>query len=295
MCLDAQMYDKARLLFDRIPTLPTEDLADSIQRECFQFLESYQKLQDMHSYDKILLDKGSSTSSVIQAQQTILNHLQPLKTSRVVNLSKLCKFPPILGYPDTHYQPLNPNIIFDPWKKEFKVLCRAVNYRQDITTGLYTIYDPQSVIRTRNFMMSFNTHLQLLKVHEVIDDCKEIRRYPSFARGLEDMRLLWKEEHLVFSATTIETSPTSSPTIAMGIIGMEPTETEDVENEDTECEGEKIGNIEAENAVAENIEAENAEAENAEAENAEAENAEAENAESEGAKTGGNRVENTKP
>jgi hypothetical protein len=236
MYLDVQDYDNARILFDRLPTLPANFDHDPVQRECFQFIENYEKLKDLRACDKTLLNKASPTALVLQARQTIFKHLQPLESSQVVDLSKLCRLPTIPGYPDTHYQPLNPNIVFDSQKREFKVLCRTVNYLQDTTTGIYTIYDPQNIIRTRNLMMSFNTHLQLLKVHEVIDDCKEIRRYPSFARGLEDMRLLWKEGQLIFSATTIETSPTSNPTIAMGIIDMEPTQNKKKERDSTQGE-----------------------------------------------------------
>jgi FkbM family methyltransferase len=85
---------------------------------------------------------------------------------------------------------------------------RAVNYSINHRGG-YMIRDPENKVRTKNYLLSMNSDLQIGRVVEVRDESK-IKVYPKDILGMEDIRLFGDHE---FFCTYLEVNETRTPQI----------------------------------------------------------------------------------
>lgn len=183
--------------------------------------------------DRLILTKGYPASHRSQGITNLFWYVKSIPIQSSINVGEMMDIPTI---PSTSikYNPLNPCIIpkrdicikdkestDSTAKRGYLLNCRLVNYYQDTVTGAYTIHNAQNIIHTKNVMLDLDEDLKVVKQQELVDRCVTLKRYPCFAVGLEDMRLVWCGDNLLFSATTLEGSPQSSPNIAMGKISLE--------------------------------------------------------------------------
>nr|QBK91780.1 MAG: protein of unknown function DUF3589 [Pithovirus LCPAC304] len=185
------------------------------------------KMEDgLEACDALMLDRTHSQTYKTQGLTNLFWYAQPLPILQKVDIGKLTHIPTIPGYPEQAYNPLNPAIL--PYNDGYYVNCRLVNYYQDTVTGVYTIYDKNNVIQTRNMLLTLDADFNVKSQREIVDRNVRLQRYPAFAKGLEDMRLVWcddgEKDTILFSATSLEGSPQSSPTIAMGILDHQQEE-----------------------------------------------------------------------
>lgn len=87
----------------------------------------------------------------------------------------------------------NPSIAFSP-VEGYRIIVRSSNYVLD-KYGQYNVRDPDGTIRTRNFIGTLDSTLNLVDLH-LIRTCQWSERieFPQ-VRGLEDARLYWAGDH----------------------------------------------------------------------------------------------------
>lgn len=86
----------------------------------------------------------------------------------------------------------NPSIAFSP-DEGFKIIIRSSNYRLD-QYGQYNVSDPEGTIRTRNFIGTLDSELDLVDLHPIRSTGWGPVQFPP-VRGLEDARLYWQQDH----------------------------------------------------------------------------------------------------
>jgi hypothetical protein len=86
----------------------------------------------------------------------------------------------------------NPSISWSP-SDGYKIVIRSSNYSMD-QEGRYNVRDPEGIIRTRNFLGTLDSTLDLVDLQPIVPcDWGEVL-FP-LVRGLEDARLYWARDH----------------------------------------------------------------------------------------------------
>jgi len=166
--------------------------------------------------DNLALTRSYPTSYKNQGNVNLFWYSQVLPHIKKLDLKDIVDIPIISDVPTQKYKPLNPCILPKKDGSGYYINCRLVNYYQDTVTGAYTIYDKENIIRTKNIFLELDNSLNVISQHELVDKCVDFTRCRAMAVGLEDMRLFWYDDEILFSATSLEVN--GSPTIAMGAI-----------------------------------------------------------------------------
>lgn len=112
------------------------------------------------------------------------------------------------------YFPSSPSII----NTEGGLLCnmRAVNYTIR-GNGSYDIRDSNNIVRTKNFLLSLTSDLEIKNSYELSDNLDKLNpRFPSHIKGLEDIRIFTYKNQNYFVATCCETLNFFCPRIVLG-------------------------------------------------------------------------------
>jgi hypothetical protein len=96
---------------------------------------------------------------------------------------------------------------------------RYVNYVQT-PEGLYIIHDPNSYLKTENFMMRLKGYEESISVAPMHVDTS-LERTRESIQGLEDIRLYEANGHLKFIATQCEWSPSKQSRMVIGSVDLE--------------------------------------------------------------------------
>jgi len=166
--------------------------------------------------DNLALTRSYPAAYKSQGNVNLFWYSQVLPHVKKLDLKDIVDIPFIPDAPTQKYNPLNPCILAKKDGTGYYVNCRLVNYYQDTVTGAYTIYDKENIIRTKNILLELDNELNVVSQHELVDRCIDFTRCRAMAVGLEDMRLFWCGDEMLFSATSLELN--GSPTIAMGAI-----------------------------------------------------------------------------
>lgn len=110
------------------------------------------------------------------------------------------------------YHPMNPSIV--KTENGYDVICRTVNFTQ---TGakIFQTTDPTGIFRTRNFLVRYDRHFNLLDQREIVENLSRSRRRSFNIEGLEDCRMVAYDKNYWFTCTTFDTNPTGHPQISL--------------------------------------------------------------------------------
>ncbi len=90
-------------------------------------------------------------------------------------------------FPDPVYFPCNPAI--QKSKDGYEVICRTVNYITFKKNKYTFVFDKDGIIRTRNFLLRYDSHFNLIGQKEIVDLTQRYKYFSKIATGLEDARL----------------------------------------------------------------------------------------------------------
>ena len=92
---------------------------------------------------------------------------------------------------DPDWTQFNPSISFGP--EGYRCIIRSSNYSMN-DLGQYLTHDPHNVIRTKNYIATLDSELDIVDVQQ-IKPCKWGPIKYTQVRGLEDARLYWANDH----------------------------------------------------------------------------------------------------
>ena len=116
----------------------------------------------------------------------------------------------------------NPSIFSN--ENGYTLCLRCVNYDHDVKTGIYSSRDKDGIVRTRNFLLRFDSdkNLQANTTLGCLQSCQEIvnnqkySKYPARVLGIEDMRIFPLGQQVWFTGTTCDTQKSGQPQISLG-------------------------------------------------------------------------------
>jgi len=108
---------------------------------------------------------------------------------------------------------LNPSIV--RYDNGYLCIVRVVNY--EINNGIYTIYDPDNIIKTTNLLLELDANLRIISSREIQGP---IPIYPSKCQGMEDCRIFTVDNQDLgmragFTCTTLDNNPECIPQISL--------------------------------------------------------------------------------
>ncbi len=106
------------------------------------------------------------------------------------------------------YVALNPSI--QKSQNGYDLICRTVNYIQSGGMNYRTIDSTDPIVKTKNFLMRYDSNFNLLSQQEIVENVARTR-LPNIIQGLEDCRLIALDGNRWFTATCCDT-PSLVPT-----------------------------------------------------------------------------------
>lgn len=163
--------------------------------------------------NRLLLKKDIPHYLKEWAAQNIIFYTQNLKTTHFEPI--VFDLPFIREGFAARYQPMNPSIC--KTENGYELICRTVNYIQIGAREFQTldILDTKNVIKTRNFLLTYDKNLKLQEQKEIVENL-ERKKTPCYnSEGIEDCRLFAFQNGFAFTCTTCDTSPINQREISL--------------------------------------------------------------------------------
>lgn len=134
----------------------------------------------LEACNRLLLDTETPGEIRNQVKSNLIFYVEPFSSD--IGYDKIpVKLP-------EHYSAMNPCII--QYKDSYLLNCRTVNYGHK--GHHYFAKDGTGIVRSKNYLMPYNTQLECNNQYEIIDSFPEMK---SHVVGLEDLRIFtWKDE-----------------------------------------------------------------------------------------------------
>lgn len=163
--------------------------------------------------NRLVLNKNAPYYIKEQAYRNMLYYLPILKDAEYKAISVAT--PPIKEGFSVCYNPLNPSI--KKTSEGYDVICRTVNYTQIGAKHFQSldIFDPTNIIKTRNFLVKYDTDLNILSQKEIVENLPRQKRKSYNIEGLEDCRIIEYKGATWFTCTTLDTNPCGQPQISL--------------------------------------------------------------------------------
>lgn len=192
--------------------VPSEDYRFNEELSIVSFYTRYRE-DGYKAINDLLLKKGVPWDVKSEAYRNLLYYIPNLKSTKFKKIE--IELPLVNENSLERYSPMNPSIC--KTDEGYAVILRAVNYTQKGAKDFHT-NDPDGCLRSRNFLLFYDSALNLLSSSEIFDHSIRERYDPWIVLGFEDCRLFqWKRE-LWFTASTRDTAPGAIPQIALGKI-----------------------------------------------------------------------------
>ncbi|MDE3046204.1 MAG: hypothetical protein KGJ02_06130 [Verrucomicrobiota bacterium] len=157
---------------------------------------------------ELVLKKNVPHSLRNQTYRNLLFYVQPLPeaTYRSIDID----LP--LAKEGVRCNPMNPSIL--KTAEGYRVICRTVNYTQTGAKDFYS-HAEDGIFRSRNFLIHYDTHFNLLSQKEIIDNLLRDKIGHPRVQGFEDCRIFEFNQSSWFTCTTTDTNPTGSYQISL--------------------------------------------------------------------------------
>lgn len=151
--------------------------------------------------NRLMLKKGLPKAAQILAYKNMVFYAPFIKIAHSREIK--FKLPQVREGMRETYSPLNPSI--RKTAEGYRVLCRTVNYIRFGKAGL-KVKDPiDKTMSTRNFLIDYDTHFNVISQREIVEDFPRAWTFP--AKGLEDCRLFSYHNQDWFTCASIGTHP----------------------------------------------------------------------------------------